>query len=111
MRRAEMELYVYMQSHEPIINWLKSEGIKNEKQAMKKLGDFFKKNPMDIEVISPHFSIGPNRELIDNTGKFYEKIYSAFKTKNNGDKNKHNENKSRIYQTGKSCESREQKTS
>jgi hypothetical protein len=44
MNSTAMELYLYMGSTEPIIKWLKSEGVKTTSQAKDKLAPFVKSN-------------------------------------------------------------------
>ena len=40
MTQSTIELYLYMGSHEPIIEWLKSEGVKTRQQAIDRLSPY-----------------------------------------------------------------------
>ncbi len=42
MTSSAIELYLYMGSHDEIIKWLKSEGVKTRKQAVDKLSPYVK---------------------------------------------------------------------
>lgn len=78
MNKSSFELYFYMGSVKPVVEWLKSEGVKTQKQAVKKLDTFLKKNPIEIDVMNKKLIVH-NKQLYDPySGTYFSKIIGSF---------------------------------
>lgn len=73
MDKKAFELYYYMNSYESIQKWLKEEGVKTKKEAIKKLKQF----SLSAEVAISKMSV-VDKKIIDKSGTFWEKVLSPF---------------------------------
>lgn len=48
MNKQALELYIYMNSYEPVIEWLKEEGVTTKDQALNKLSPLVRSNVIDV---------------------------------------------------------------
>lgn len=68
-----------MYSINPIVEWLKSEGVNTRKQAIKRLTKFLKENPIELDVLITKLSVTDDKQLIDTySGRYFNEILNNF---------------------------------
>lgn len=78
MNKTTFELYYYMGSINPVVEWLKLNGAKTKNQAIKKLEDFLKKNPIGMDIMIEKFIVR-DKEIYDPySGNYFSKILENF---------------------------------
>lgn len=87
MNKVAFELYYYMGSVKPVVEWLRLEGVKTQKQAVKKLDDFLKKNPIEMDVMIKKLIVSDKQLYDPYSGTFFSKIIENF-TEDNSPKYK-----------------------
>jgi hypothetical protein len=75
MNRKALELYLYMGSTEPIITWLKKEGVKTQSQAKEKLAPLVESNVM---AWASHIGRGNYGVSLAGTSNGIDKILKEF---------------------------------
>lgn len=79
MKKAAFEICYYMYSINPIVEWLKSEGVNTRKQAIKRLTKFLKENPIELDVLITKLSVTDDKQLIDTySGRYFNEILNNF---------------------------------
>lgn len=77
MDQKALELYLYMGSSEPVVKWLKSEGVKTREQAVDKLEPLVRSNVYDV---ARHIGMG-NKVSLAGTANCVERILKEFPDK------------------------------
>lgn len=76
MDKRTLELYLYMNNTKPIIEWLKKEGCKTQKQVINKLKPIVKSNMLSV---ASHIGQGNRGVSLAGTAYGVEKIINQFK--------------------------------
>lgn len=75
MNKTALELYLYMGSSQPIIDWLKTEGVKTKSQAKDKLVPLVKSNIYDM---ASHIGRGDYGVSLAGTSNCVNKVLDYF---------------------------------
>jgi predicted flavoprotein YhiN len=75
MNKAALELYLYMGSSQPIIDWLKSEGVKTKNEAKDKLFPLVQSN---VYNVASHIGRGNNNVSLAGTANSVNNIIEYF---------------------------------
>ena len=75
MEKEALELYLYMGSIEPIIEWLKEEGCKTQNQVKKKLTPLVESNILEV---ASNIGSGRYGSSLAGTANAVEKIIKQF---------------------------------
>ena len=76
MNKTALELYLYMGSSQPIIDWLKAEGVKTKSQAKDKLAPLVQSN---VYSWASHVGAGSGRSVsLAGTSNCVNKVLDYF---------------------------------
>jgi len=75
MDKTALELYLYMGSSQPIIDWLKSEGVKTKNQAKYKLAPLVQSN---VYKVALHIGGGNSDVSLAGTANCVKKVLDYF---------------------------------
>lgn len=75
MTTTALELYLYMSSSEPIIEWLEKEGVKTQEEARNKLAPLVKSNVMSV---ASHIGRGNYGVSLAGTSSCITKVLKHF---------------------------------
>jgi hypothetical protein len=76
MTKSILELYLYMCSTEPIIEWLEEEGVKTKEEARQKLKPLVVGNVIDVGM---HHGQGGSEGSLAGTSKAVKIVLEHFK--------------------------------
>lgn len=76
MDQRTLELYLYMSSIEPIIEWLEKEGVKTKKEALQKLASATRNNVYNV--------LGRGEGSLAGNANAIQRIVKHFESKENG---------------------------